>query len=63
LSVTWRGALSAASFSVLPVRAAQEAEQLDLLGARNDLFRAREFHPGFGKLGDQLVHAHAEHAG
>jgi len=50
-------------FLDLAVRAAQEAEQLDLLRARHDLVGAREFHAGFGKLGDQLVHAHAEHAG
>ena len=35
--------------------AAQEAEQLDLLSAADDLIRTGEFHAGIGKLLEQLV--------
>jgi hypothetical protein len=47
----------------LAVGAAQEAEQLHLLGAADDLLRIGEFHAGLAKLPKQLVHRHAQYLG
>jgi len=47
----------------LAVGAAQEAQQLHLLGAADDLLRIGEFHTGLGQLSEQLVHRHAKYLG
>ncbi len=48
---------------VLAVRAPQEAEQLHLFGAADDLLLIGEFHAGLAKLPEQLVHRHAQYLG
>ena len=48
---------------VLAVRAAQEAEQLHLLGAADHLVRPAEGHAGAGELLEQLLGRHAQHFG
>jgi hypothetical protein len=48
---------------LLAVRAAQEAEQLHLLGAADDLIGVGEFHSGLAELREQPVHRRAEHLG
>src|SRR5690606_33842027 len=48
---------------VLAVGAAQEAQQLHLLGAADHLVRAAEGHAGAGQLLEQLLDGHSQHLG